>query len=37
MAIITVCVPVYNSSSFLKDCLESIRNQTFSDLEIICV
>lgn len=37
MAFITVCVPVYNSSSFLKDCLDSIRNQTFSDLEIICV
>lgn len=37
MATITVCVPVYNSSIYLKDCLESIRNQTFTDLEIICV
>ncbi|HFU4058907.1 TPA: glycosyltransferase family 2 protein [Streptococcus suis] len=34
---ITVCIPVYNSSTYLKECLESIRNQTFTDLEIICV
>ncbi|HFI0430083.1 TPA: glycosyltransferase family 2 protein, partial [Streptococcus suis] len=37
MAIISVCVPVYNSSTYLKECIESIRNQTFKDLEIICV
>ncbi|HEM3702781.1 TPA: glycosyltransferase family 2 protein [Streptococcus suis] len=37
MAIISVCVPVYNSSTYLKECIESIRNQTFEDLEIICV
>ncbi|HFI0790199.1 TPA: glycosyltransferase family 2 protein [Streptococcus suis] len=37
MALISVCVPVYNSSTYLKECIESIRNQTFKDLEIICV
>ncbi|HEL1907892.1 TPA: glycosyltransferase family 2 protein [Streptococcus suis] len=37
MATISVCVPVYNSSTYLRECIESIRNQTFKDLEIICV
>ena len=30
-------MPVYNSEDFLKDSLNSILNQTFSDLELICV
>lgn len=34
---ISVVVPVYNVGEFLKDCLYSIVNQTYKDLEIICV
>ena len=34
---ISVIVPVYNVEKYLADCLESIINQTFSDIEIICV
>lgn len=34
---ITVCVPVYNSANYLEQCLDSIINQTLTDLEIICV
>ena len=34
---ITVIVPVYNVEKYLKKCLESIRNQTYRDLEIICI
>ncbi len=34
---ISVIIPVYNVSLYLSDCLESIINQTFKDLEIICI
>lgn len=34
---ISVIVPVYNSEKFLKKCLDSIRFQTYSNLEIICI
>lgn len=34
---ISVIVPVYNSSAYLKECLESLINQTFKDIEILCV
>lgn len=34
---ISVVIPIYNGESYLEKTLDSIRNQTFSDLEIICV
>jgi len=34
---ISVIVPVYNTSKFLEQCLNSLINQTFQDMEIICV
>lgn len=34
---ISVIVPVYNSERFLNKCLTSLVNQTFKDLEIICI
>ncbi|MDK8274529.1 glycosyltransferase family 2 protein [Varibaculum cambriense] len=34
---ISVIVPVYNVEKYLPRCLESIRKQDFSDLEIICI
>lgn len=34
---ISVIVPVYNSEKYLSRCLESIKNQTFSDFECILV
>ncbi len=34
---ISVIIPVYNSEKYLRQCLDSIVNQTFKDLEIICV
>lgn len=33
----SVVIPVYNSSNYLKKCLESLVNQTFNDIEIICI
>lgn len=34
---ITVIVPVYNVEKYLKECLDSIIGQSYTDLEIICV
>ena len=34
---VSVIVPVYNSELYLKDCLDSLVNQTLKDLEIIIV
>ena len=37
MAKISVIIPVYNVEEYLERCLNSVVNQTFKDLEIICV
>lgn len=37
MAEITVLVPVYNVEKYLRECLDSIVNQTFEDMEVICI
>lgn len=37
MCKISVIIPVYNVEKYLKRCLDSIINQTFKDLEIICI
>ena len=37
MVKVSVIMPVYNCEDFLKCSVESILNQTFSDLELICV
>ena len=34
---ISVVIPVYNSEDYLVECLDSIVNQTFKDIEIICI
>ena len=34
---VSVIVPVYNSSAYLRDCLDSIASQTIQDIEVICV
>ena len=34
---VSVIIPVYNVEEYLSECLESISNQKFSDIEIICV
>ncbi len=34
---ISIIIPVYNTSVFLKDCYESLKNQTFSNLELIFI
>ena len=34
---ISIIIPVYNTEKYLKQCLDSIINQTFKDFECICI
>lgn len=36
-AALSVIIPVYNNKNYLRQCVESVCNQTFSDLEILLV
>ncbi len=37
MPIVSVVIPVYNSEKYINKCLDSLLEQTLSDIEIICV
>ena len=37
MPAISVIIPIYNVEKYLRRCLDSVLNQTFSDWEAICV
>jgi len=34
---VSVIIPVYNAEKYLRQCLDSVINQTLSDIEIICI
>ena len=34
---ISVIVPVYNVEAYLEECLDSLKNQTYTDIEVILV
>ncbi len=34
---VSVIIPVYNTEKYIRKCLDSVCNQTLSDIEIICV
>ena len=34
---ISVCIPVYNGSEYIRDCIKSILSQSFTDFELILV
>ncbi|MGL6107825.1 glycosyltransferase [Romboutsia sp.] len=34
---ISIIIPVYNAETYLEECLTSIKNQTFKDLEVLLV
>ena len=35
--LVSVIIPVYNVEKYLRQCLNSVINQTLKDIEIICV
>ena len=37
MVEISVLIPSHNVEKYIRECLDSIVNQTFEDMEIICV
>lgn len=37
MAKVSIVVPIYNVERYLRQCLDSIANQSLTDIEIICV
>ncbi len=37
MTKLSIIISVYNAEKYLERCLESVINQTFKDIEIICV
>lgn len=37
MTKISVIIPIYNTEKYLKQCLDSVLNNTMKDIEIICV
>lgn len=37
MPIVSVLVPVFNVSEYLEQCLDCLKAQTLTDIEIICI
>lgn len=37
MVKVSVIIPIYNEEKYLRECLDSVQNQTLKDMEIICV
>ena len=37
LKMISIIVPVYNTEAFVKECIESILNQTYQEFELILV
>ena len=37
MVKVSIIVPVYNAEKYLEDCLNSLKNQSLKDIEILCI
>ena len=36
-SLISVIIPIYNTENYLRKCLDSVKNQTYRNLEVILV
>lgn len=34
---VSIIIPIYNTRDYLRRCLDSVKNQTYTNLEIVCV
>ena len=34
---VSILVPIYNTSKYLPECLDSLLGQTLKDIEIVCI
>ena len=34
---VSIIIPVFNKATYLSDCLDSVLNQSFKNLEVICI
>lgn len=37
MVKVSVIIPIYNNEKYIKQCVESVLEQTLKDLEVICI
>ncbi len=37
MPLISLIIPLYNAEKYLRPCLDSVKNQTFDDFEVLCI
>ena len=37
MTKVSIIIPVYNTEKYLRECLDSVINQSLPDIEIICI
>ena len=37
MSKVSIIIPIYNTEKYLEQCLDSVKNQTLKDIEIICI
>ena len=34
---VSIVIPIFNTEKYLKECLNSVKEQTLKDIEVICI